>query len=213
MRISLIGMAGSGKSYWSQRIAAHGFTRFCCDELIQEKLSSELSRVEGRQVTMGEWMGFPFQAGYEDREARYLTLEKETMAGIIAYLEGHLERPEENIVVDTTGSVIYIENENLEKLRLYTTVVYLAITSEVREELLRAYISEPHPMLWKGLFHRVPQETNREALVRCYPMLVNERERKYEQLAEVTIAYHKRRAKDFGVHDFLQALRLPENPI
>jgi shikimate kinase len=213
MRISLIGMAGSGKSYWSKRIAEHGFTRFCCDELIAEKLASELAGSGGPLVDMGKWMGFPYQAGYEDREARYLALERETMAEVIAYLEADRENPQHNIVVDTTGSVIYTGKENLEKLRLYTTVVYLAITSEVREQLLRAYISDPHPMLWKGVFHREPQETNREALARCYPMLVNEREREYEQLAEVTIPYHKRRAEGFGIHDFLHAVRLPKNRI
>jgi shikimate kinase len=194
-------------------MAEHGFTRLCCDELIQEKLASELSGVKGRQVTMGEWMGFPYEAGYEEREARYLALERETMAEIIAYLKAHQEKPEDNTVVDTTGSVIYTGNEILEKLRKDTTVVYLAVTAEVREQLLRAYISNPHPMLWKGGFHREPPETNREALVRCYPLLVSERQRAYEQLADVTIPYHTHRAQGISSHDFLRALRLSGNPI
>jgi len=212
MRISLVGMAGSGKSYWSKRMAEHGFTRFCCDELIAEKLASELSGSEGGLLTMGEWMGFPYDAGYKDREERYLALEKETMAEIIAYLQGHEENPEENIVVDTTGSVIYTGEENLEKLRLYTTVVYLAIPAEVRKHLLEAYISNPHPMLWKGVFRKEPNETNREALVRCYSMLVSEREREYEQLAEVTIPYYQRRDSNFTTHDLLEAIRLSSHP-
>ncbi|MFW6147095.1 MAG: hypothetical protein ACOC6B_01740 [Thermodesulfobacteriota bacterium] len=212
MRISLIGMAGSGKSYWSIRMAEQGFTRFCCDELIAEKLASELSGPEGSLLTMGEWMGFPYEPGYEDREARYLALEKEITAEIIAYLQSHEENPEENIVVDTTGSVIYTGKEKLEQLRLHTTVVYLAIPGEVREQLLDAYISNPHPMLWKGLFHREQSETNREALVRCYSILVSERERKYEQLAEVTIPYYQRRSRGFNTHDFIQAIRFPGEP-
>lgn len=209
MRVSLIGMAGSGKSYWSKRLAEHGFTRFCCDELIAERLAPELAGSGNRPLTMGEWMGFPYETGYEEREARYLALETEVVAGIITYLEGHEDNPDENIVVDTTGSVIYTGNENLEKLRLHTTMVYLAISAQVRQQLLRDYIANPHPMLWRGVFRKEPHETNRESLARCYPTLVREREREYEQLSEVTIDYHRRREKGFGVHDFLNAVRLP----
>lgn len=212
MRISLIGMAGSGKSYWSKRLAEQGFTRFCCDELIAEKLAPKLAGTAERPLTMGEWMGFPYEAGYEVREARYLALEREVMAGIISSLEAHEEKPNGDIVVDTTGSVIYAGKESLEKLRLSTTVVYLAISPEVREHLLSAYISNPHPMVWRGMFHREPHETDSEALVRCYPMLVRERERDYEQLAEVTIAFHRRREQGFSVDDFLHVVRLPRHP-
>jgi shikimate kinase len=204
--VSLIGMAGSGKSHWSKRLAEHGFTRFCCDELIAEKLTTELAGTAGRPMTMGEWMGFPYEAGYKEREARYLALEREVMAEIITYLEGHAESPDENIVVDTTGSVIYTGNENLARLRLSTTVVYLPIEAEVRRQLLEAYTSNPHPMLWRGVFRKEPRETNKEALARCYPKLVLERERVYEKLSDVTINYHRRRGRGFEVHDFLNTV-------
>ena len=203
MRVSLIGMAGSGKSYWSLKLSEHGFARFCCDELIAEKLAPELAGSGSHPMTMGEWMGFPYERGYEEREARYLALERETMAEIIAYLEDHEDTHHEDIVVDTTGSVIYTGNDNLARLRLHTTVVYLSIEADVRQQLLRDYISDPHPMLWRGVFHKEPHETNRDALARCYPMLVAERERLYEQLSDVTIDYHRRRERGFTVHDFL----------
>lgn len=207
MRVSLIGMAGSGKSYWSKRLAEHGFTRFCCDELIAEKLAPELADTGSRAMIVGEWMGFPYEAGYEEREARYLALEREVMPEIISCLEGHAENTGENIVVDTTGSVIYTGKENLARLRLYTTVVYLSIAAEAREQLLRDYISNPHPMLWRGVFHKDPHETNREALARCYPTLVRERERLYEQLSDVTIDYYRRRGQGFEVHDLVAAIK------
>jgi len=212
MRVSLIGMAGSGKSYWSKRLAEQGFIRFCCDELIAEKLAPELAGTGSHPLTMGEWMGFPYEAGYQEREARYLSFEREAMTEITAYLEAHEDNPDESIVVDTTGSVIYTGNQSLEKLRLYTTMVYLAVSAEVREQLLRAYISNPHPMVWRGVFHRQPHEANREALAHCYPMLVRAREREYEQLADVTIPYHRHREQGFSVDDFLHAVRLPRHP-
>jgi len=212
MRVSLVGMAGSGKSYWSKRLAEQGFTRFCCDELIAEKLAPELAGTAGRPLTMGEWMGFPYETGYQVREARYLALEREVTAEIISCLEAHEEKPDEDIVVDTTGSVIYAGGENLEKLRSSTTVVYLAILPEVRDQLLSAYISNPHPMVWRGVFHREPNETEREALARCYPVLVRERERGYEHLAEATISFHRRREQGFGVVDFLHDVMLARHP-
>jgi shikimate kinase len=212
MRVSLIGMAGSGKSYWSKKLAEQGFTRFCCDELIAEKLAPELGGTGRRPLTMGEWMGFPYETGYEVREARYLALEREVMTEIISSLDAHEETPNEDIVVDTTGSVIYAGKENLERLRLSTTVVYLGISSEVLDQLLSAYISNPHPMVWRGMFHREQHETERDALARCYPMLVHEREPDYEHLAEVTISFHRRREQGFSLVDFLHDVRFPRHP-
>ena len=212
MRVSLIGMAGSGKSYWSLKLAEHGFTRFCCDELIAEKLAPELAGSGSRAMTAGEWMGFPYEAGYEEREDRYLALEREVMAEISTYLEEHENNPNENIVVDTTGSVIYTGIENLARLRLSTMVVYLSIAAEVRQQLLKDYISNPHPMLWRRVFHKEPHETNREALALCYPTLVHQRERLYEQLSDVTIDYYRRRGQGFEVHNLVAAMKATNRP-
>ena len=158
-------------------------------------------------MTAGEWMGFPYEAGYEEREDRYLALEREVMAEISTYLEEHENNPNENIVVDTTGSVIYTGIENLARLLLSTMVVYLSIAAEVRQQLLKDYISNPHPMLWRGMFHKEPHETNRDALARCYPTLVHQRERLYEQLSDVTIDYYRRRGQGFEVHDLVAAIK------
>ena len=38
MKISIVGMSGSGKTYWSKKLESEGFKRFCCDDLIEEKL-------------------------------------------------------------------------------------------------------------------------------------------------------------------------------
>ena len=54
MRLSLIGMAGAGKSFWSGRLGLKGFNVFCCDELIAEKLGSELKGPQGTIMEMGE---------------------------------------------------------------------------------------------------------------------------------------------------------------
>jgi dephospho-CoA kinase len=59
MRLSLIGMAGTGKSYWSEKLAECGFVRFCCDDRIAERLTFQLKKPLSSKADMGEWMGFP----------------------------------------------------------------------------------------------------------------------------------------------------------
>ncbi len=203
MLLSLIGMAGTGKSYWANKLAEHGFKLLCCDDLISKKLAPLLKRPDGTTMRMGEWMGFPFHAGYKKRESKYLNFEIEVLNEILDYLEDHDNNLDEDVVVDTTGSVIYTGEGILKRLRQYTTVVHLAITSEVREQLLRAYVSNPHPMLWRDIFSKEPGETNKEALERCYPKLIIARQRLYERNADVEIDYYTRREEGFGVSDFL----------
>ena len=84
MRLSLIGMSGSGKSHWSIRLAELGFRRFCCDEMIARRLSAELHKADGRAMDLGEWMGFPYEPNYKKREARYLVYEIEALHEILA---------------------------------------------------------------------------------------------------------------------------------
>lgn len=204
MRLSLMGMAGSGKSHWSRKLAEHGLRHLCCDDMIEAKLVPELTRSDGTTMKVAEWMGFPYEPNYKERESQYLTHERAVMREILEYLEN---TPEERIVVDTTGSVIYTGEEILRRLQRFTTIVYLATPPGVQKQLLNAYISNPHPMLWRGIFSKEANETEEEALQRCYPKLFLARKRLYERYAEVTVAYYKRRKKGFGVDDFLRAVK------
>ena len=135
MLLSLIGMAGTGKSYWANKLAEHGFKLFCCDDLISKKLASLLKRPDGTTMRMGEWMGFPFHDGHNKRESKYLAFEIEVLNEILDYLEDHDNNPDEDVVVDTTGSVIYTGKGILKRLRQYTTVVHLAITPQIEPKI------------------------------------------------------------------------------
>ena len=57
MRLSLIGMSGSGKSHWSKKLTAYGFKAFHCDDLIEELLTEDLLGADGIPLSVGEWMG------------------------------------------------------------------------------------------------------------------------------------------------------------
>jgi shikimate kinase len=203
MRLSLIGMAGAGKSYWASKLAEHGFKLFCCDDLISKKLAPLLKRPDGTTMTMGEWMGFPFHPDYKKRELKYLNLEIEVLNEILDSLEENDGSPDGDVVVDTTGSVIYTGEGILKRLRQCTTCIHLSTPPEVREQLLSAYVTNPHPMLWRDTFNREPNETHGAALERCYPKLFMARQRLYEHNADIEIDYYTLREKNFGISEFL----------
>ena len=203
MRLSLVGMSGSGKSYWSKKLSKSGFRRYCCDDLIAARLVMDLGKKHGSIGTVGKWMGFPFEPQYKEREAKYLACETEVMSQILGELAKAEDHPGKNIVVDTTGSVIYTSEAILARLRDCTIVVHLSTPLEIQKVKLDSYIRKPRPVLWRDLFMRKPGETNEQALARCYPLLLASRETQYKNLAHVTISYYRHRTGRFGVEDFL----------
>lgn len=205
MLISLIGMSGSGKSYWSEKLEEHGFRRFCLDALITRELRRELSQKDGSSLTLGEWMGFPFEDGYLEREKIYLSCEKRLMAEVLQTIDENARTgSRENTVVDTTGSVIYTGDNILGKLRSLTTIVYFTVPPEVREAMLRQYLSNPRPVLWRGLFSMGPGESVNRALFRSYNALLDSREVLYGRLAHLEIDYFTRNSPHFGASRFLE---------
>jgi len=208
MRLSLIAMSGSGKSYWANQLAVGGFTRYSCDEMIASRLRSELERPDGTLMPMGKWMGFPYQPGYSARESKYLNCEKQVLGEICEFLEHGSARTEKDIVIDTTGSVIYTGKALLKSLRKHTTVVHLATSPEIQEQMFQAYLKHPRPVLWRGQFVKRSHEKNREALARCYPQLLTYRERMYKRYAHLSMDYDRYRKKGLNVIDFLGEVNL-----
>ena len=203
MRLALIGMSGSGKSYWSARLTERGFTHSCCDAMIAARLAPELIGPDENRITMGEWMGFPYQPQYAERETRYLTHEVAVVREILDCIEREASDCEGDIVVDTTGSVLYTGDALLNRLRELTTVVHMATPPEVQERMLELYMANMRPVLWQGTYDQRPGETADAALARCYPKLLSTRERQYEQLADVTVSYEERNRDGFGVDDLV----------
>ncbi len=201
-------MSGSGKSYWSAKLAQQGFGHFDCDRMIASALKPELTPSDGTVMSMGAWMGFPYQPGYLERESQYLAQEKKVLQEIFEAIDSRPGQPVSNIVVDTTGSVIYTGKKYLDRLRRHTTVIHLEIPLAIHNQMLRAYLANPRPVLWQGKFVKKPDEKNEDALARCYPELLAERERQYKRFAHVTIAYKNHRQKGWGVADLLDAVKI-----
>ncbi len=203
MKLSIVGMSGLGKSYWSKKLEAAGVKRFCCDDAITRKLDGTLRRPDGTRMDLGEWMGFPFTPGYKTRERIYLQKEGEVLKEIFDYMK-HRSAPGENVVVDTTGSVIYTGHELIRTLRRLTRVVHLQTTPSAIQKMLDAYLAAPRPVIWGEVFVKQAGETNEASLGRCYPSLLSFREALYRRWADASIDYDTHIRRDLSAEAFLE---------
>ncbi|MDA2922208.1 hypothetical protein MYX07_02995, partial [Patescibacteria group bacterium AH-259-L07] len=162
MIISLIGMSGSGKTYWSQKLAGQGFLHICCDDLIEEKLASELKKQGYSGISgVAQWLGQPYEPQFKRNQNIYLAREKQVMQEILSRLE---KERIDNIVVDTTGSVIYTGDDIYKKLKKYTVIVYLKIPEPLHKKMFEQYMEDPKPIIWGDIFYKRKNETNEQAL-------------------------------------------------
>jgi shikimate kinase len=185
LRLALIGMSGAGKTFWTKRLAAGGLATVCCDDRIEQRLAPRLT-VGGHTGINGvaAWMGWPDSATYAVRESEYLAEEIAVLDEVLTDLQ---KRPEEPLVLDTTGSMIYAGNNLLMRLRRQMTVVYLAASAAEQQLLIERYLTDPKPVLWRGAFQSKSGELPHETVARCYPALIASRRRSYEALAHCTL--------------------------
>jgi hypothetical protein len=67
------------------------------------------------------------------------------------------------------------------------TIVYLAASADEEQLLIERYLNDPKPVLWRGAFQSKKDETPRETVARCYPILIAARRQSYGALAHCTI--------------------------
>jgi shikimate kinase len=197
LRLALIGMSGSGKSYWTRRIAAAGYPAISCDTQIEQRLARALQAGGYTGINgVAAWMGWPDSTAYAEREAAYLAEEIATLDEVLTGLE---KNPAQNLVLDTTGSVIYVGNHLLHRLRKQLLVVYLAASPDEQELLIRRYLEDPKPVLWRGAFQARKGEAPRDTVARCYPTLIAARRQSYAALAHCSIPVAELR--ELSVHE------------
>jgi len=199
-------MSGSGKSFWTKRLAMAGHVSICCDDRIEQRLRS---RLEGGGYSgingVASWMGWPDSATYAQREAEYLAEEIAALDGVLTDLERDRSR---ELILDTTGSVIYTGNALLLRLRRQMTIVYLAAAADEQQLLIERYLNDPKPVLWRGAFQSKKGETPRETVARCYPMLIAARRQSYEALAHCILPVAELRAPAVDAAAFLAQVKL-----
>ena len=205
MKISIVGMSGSGKTYWSKKLESEGFKRFCCDDLIEEKLEKELKHLGYSGIAdVSKWMGQPFDRKYPTTSKKYLQFEEEVIEEILLGFEKSSDN--KNIVIDTTGSVIYIGESALKKLTRFTKVIYFKTPDSIKKKMYRLYIQDPKPVVWGDAFNKKINETDFEALERCYPKLLAVRARKYGKIANVTLDHKVLHDSTFSISKFMEAI-------
>jgi shikimate kinase len=220
-RLALVGMSGSGKSFWTKKLAAAGWRSVCCDDLIEQRLAPRLAAGGYAGINgVAAWMGWPNSVTYGQREAEYLSEEIGVMDEFLNNLEKETsglgkDSSATPVVLDTTGSVIYAQNNILMRLRRQMTVVHLANSEDEQRMLVERYLNDPKPVLWRGTFHMKDQETPRETVARCYPLVIAARRKSYETLAHCAVQVSELRAKHASdlehnaadVERFLQKIR------
>jgi len=205
MHVSFIGMSGVGKSHWSKLLAQQGWGRLDCDAMIAGRLGDlvEVQPNEDAVIAVGRWMGMPLSQGYEQREEQYLGLEREATHGALDELRA---QPDDSVVLDTTGSVIYLADDVLRRLKEETRVVYFEAPDSVLDEMATLYQREPKPLIWQGAYRPLEGEDRGESLARCYRGLLASRSTAYAALADVTIDYHAVRQADANPQALLELI-------
>lgn len=206
MVITFIGLSGCGKSYLSERLAEErGFKNICCDDLIETKLSEYLKaggyeNIEG----VAKWMGLPYEASFKNNQKLYLQKEKEVMHEVLTMLGDDGWGLKQDYVIDTTGSVIYLDEEILKGLKQRSRIIYLGIPDSELEFMFEQYLKEPKPVIWNDVFKPMPGESDTEALRRCYPLLIRERTERYYKYADVTLIIDRNNRDKFSTKKILQ---------
>ena len=200
-----MGMSGVGKTFWSSRLASAGFMGYHCDDVIASRLQNNLGIPMKSVYDTGKWMGFPYEPGFAEREKQYLALEGEILSEMAETV--HKLPVDQNVVIDTTGSAVYLDRNILRKLKESVLLVYLAITPEVHSQMLEEYIKNPRPLIWNRSFYKSPDESNESALRRSYSALIVYREALYEKFSDIKIEYDLHRQSGFRVTDFVELVR------
>ena len=210
IKLSLIGMSGAGKSYWSQKLAAAGFRVISIDDRIEKKLAPELT-VGGHRGIGGvaAWMGWPNQPTYREREKKYLECEVKSMAEAMDEIQ---VSGEEGTILDTTGSVVYSGEEVCRQMQSLTTVVYLEASPAEEKLLIARYLSDPKPVLWGDQFDQRPGESTQDSIERCYPTLIAHRKKLYERYAHRIISMDLLWNVNLDARGFLELLEGQARP-
>lgn len=183
--LSFIGMSNIGKTYWSEKFSGIGFKHLNCDDLIEAKLSPVLKKLGYLGVAdVSRWMGQPYDERFFANQQKYLALEKKIMENILTQIKN---REKQNTVIDTTGSVIHINENICFNLKQYSLIVYIKADENMKGEMFKQYCKKPKPVIFGKVFNIKRKETNKQALKRCYRELLDLRGALYTKYADVII--------------------------
>lgn len=201
-------MSGVGKSYWTEKFAAQGYQTYGVDDIVAKELDPLIQLESGSQAVsyadtkvgnLAKWMGFPDDERYQQNSQIYLDCETRVTSECLQKCLAS----DKDCVIDTTGSVIYIDAEVLETLRASTTIVFLETSEEKLQEMFEEFKHNPKPIIWNNYYQPRPDETEEEALERCYKALLHSRIEAYTDLCHVAVDYDWHKQVGLTTEDLL----------
>lgn len=136
MIISLIGMSNVGKSYWSKIISDKlNYQRFSIDEMIAEKIFEDYGINLADETEMSSWMGQPNQPQYVKNSQIYLQIEDKMTNQVLDSIDRNSA-----VVIDTTGSLVHLNERTLNKLSQKSRVIHLQNDQSKLEQMITEYI-------------------------------------------------------------------------
>ena len=181
--IIFLGMSGSGKTYWSKKLAKKfQLNHVEFDELIGKsgEVANLIKNYPGRDSAekLGNYFGKPWNKEYKSKEIHFLSIERKFLS----------KRYNPGTILDLTGSAIYHPSQ-MRKIAKKGLVIYIETSEEAQREMFRIFMRDPKPICWNNLFKKRNKENNEKALERCYPMLLKYRAKLYEKYADVKIPF------------------------
>ncbi len=193
LRIAFVGMSNIGKSFRAAQIEKlRGFYRHAVDDEIAQQLGCT------GITDIAEWMGLPDAPQYATKEQEYLLLEEAAMQNDIS--------TQGNSIIDTTGSVIYLDETLLSELKKTALVVEFRVPPTFIEMMITDFFAHPKPVIWGDIFEQKSDESLNDALRRCYPKLLADRNERYRQLADIALPGSLTRDESVSAESFWQML-------
>jgi len=177
LRLAFVGMSNVGKSFRASELSKFDdFMNISVDDLIGAAMQlddmSELS----------DWMGYPYEEKFKGREQEYLQQEEKITTNVDVNLN-------KNIVLDTTGSFIYLPQSAQDFVKNNFLVINLELPDTMLDKMVENFFAHPKPVVWGESFNLQEGEERQDALRRCYPELLKWRTDKYKEVADVSVNF------------------------
>ncbi|WP_371395511.1 shikimate kinase [Fretibacter rubidus] len=197
LKIAFIGMSNIGKSYTASRLSkSHDFQLVEVDQLIWEELG------EQSMADFARWQGQPYSSGYREREAKSIALETKATRKALSQTDG-------NQLLDTTGSVIYVEDDVLRSLKNQWLIVHIKAEDRDMARLKSDYFNQPKPLVWRDKFIRDTSMSEQDNIRACYDGLLQSRKAAYAALADITLTSSFILDADTSMDAIFDAMRAP----
>lgn len=195
LKLAFIGMSNIGKSYTAMRLATkYDFSLIEVDKIIWENLGHD------SMDAFADWQGHPYTDGYAEREKHSIALETDATRKA-------LKTTKRNPMIDTTGSVIYTDDDVLSLLKQNYYVVYIEAMEDHLERLKVQYFKQPKPLVWAGHYKKLEGKTETESILDCYPKLLTSRGKAYAQQADITLPSTMILNPHVSIEDIFEALK------